>query len=329
MSQGSGHAAGTVLVTSRSFSTGTLDLTARLSEHRLEVIRCGAGHDLTELREPLNDAVAWIAGTGPVTAAHLDLAPRLRILARHGVGVDSVDLSAATERGVTVTITPGANSDAVAEHAIALLFAAIRGVPAGDRRVRAGDWRVIRGAQLAESRVGIIGFGRIGRLVAARLAALGCDVLVHDPCMSDDEIRAAGYQAASTSEIASSCAAVTLHCPGGHVIVDGSWLQDGRAGQFIINTARADLIDEHAVAAALRTGHLGGYAADTLSSESVTGHDPTSPLLADDLADRVIVTPHLGAQTVRSVDLMGEMATEAVVAQLAGRTPRHVVGENR
>src|SRR5699024_2105108 len=123
-------------------------------------------------------AAAWIAGTGPVTAKHLALAPQLRILARYGVGTDAVDLAAAAAAGVPVSNTPGANSEAVAEHALALILATLRAVPAGDRRVRAGDWSVTRGRQVAGATAGVIGFGRIGRALAGRLAALGCTILV-------------------------------------------------------------------------------------------------------------------------------------------------------
>ena len=127
---------GTVVVTSRSFSSGRVDLVASLRAAGLEVVRAPATHDLDELRPVLRDAVAWIAGTAPVTSAHLRAAPALRIVARYGTGVDAVDLAAAADAGVVVTNTPGANSEAVAEHAIALLFALLRGVAAGDRRVR-------------------------------------------------------------------------------------------------------------------------------------------------------------------------------------------------
>src|ERR1700749_2849398 len=165
-----------VLVTSRSFSTGTQDLVERLR---------AAGHDLAALDEPLGRAVGWIAGTGPVTAEHLRRAPQLRVVARYGVGVDAVDLVAAAARGVVVTNTPGANSDAVADHALALLLARLRDVPCGDRRVRRGDWSARRGRELGSLTVGVLGFGRIGRGVARRLAGFGATVLAHDPFLDD------------------------------------------------------------------------------------------------------------------------------------------------
>jgi D-3-phosphoglycerate dehydrogenase len=314
---------GTVVVTSRSFSGGRLDLVASLEEAGLTVVRGSTTHDLEALRPALGDAVAWIAGTAPVTAAHLAAAPGLRVVARYGVGVDAVDVAAAARAGVVVTNTPGANSEAVAEHAVALLFAVLRGVPAGDRRVRRDDWSVSRGRQLAGSVAGVVGFGRIGRGVVRRLQGLGCDVLVHDPYVAADDVRSLGATPASLEEVCGSAQVVSLHAPGGATLVDAAWLTRCPADQVVVNTARADLVDEPAVAAALRDGRLAGYAADTLAAEA--GADSASPLLADDLADQVVVTPHLGAQTREAVDTMGSLAVDDVLAVLAGRPPAHPV----
>jgi D-3-phosphoglycerate dehydrogenase / 2-oxoglutarate reductase len=318
-----GSVTGTVVVTSRSFSSGRIDLVARLEDAGLTVVRGSTTHDLAAMGTALGDAVAWIAGTAPVTAAHLAAAPHLRLVARYGVGVDAVDVVAAARAGVIVTNTPGANSEAVAEHAVALLFAVLRGVPAGDRRVRRDDWSVSRGRQLAGSVAGVVGFGRIGRGVVGRLRALGCDVLVHDPFLAPDDVLSAGATPATMREVCGSAQVVSLHAPGGATLVDSGWLARCPADQVVVNTARADLVDEPAVAAALRDDRLAGYAADTLAAEA--GADTASPLLADDLADRVVVTPHLGAQTREAVDTMGSLAVHDVLAVLAGRPPAHPV----
>lgn len=312
---------GTVLVTSRSFSGGSVDLVARLEGAGHSVVRGPAHHDLEALSPALASAVAWIAGTGPVTAGHLAAAPALRVLARYGVGVDAVDLPAAAAAGVVVTNTPGANSEAVAEHAIALLFAVLRSVPAGDRRVRRGDWTASRGRQVAESVAAVIGFGRIGRATARRLAGLGCAVLVHDPHVPDGEIVDAGYSPCTLQEARESAGIVSLHLPGGTTLIDDGWLAGCPSHQVVVNTARADLVDEDAVARALRDLRLGAFAADTTAAESGS----PSPVLAEDLADHVVVTPHLGAQTVEAVDSMGSLAVADVLAVLAGDPPTHPV----
>ena len=311
---------GVVLVTSRSFGSGAQDVAGELAAAGLEVVRGPADHDLGALRDVLHDAAAWIAGTGPVTGEHLAAAPSLRILARYGVGVDAVDLPAAAARGVVVTNTPGANSEAVADHAIALLLAALRGVVAGDRRVRSGDWSGERGRELGALTVGIIGFGRIGRGVARRLTAFGSRILAHDPFV---DVGALGAVPATLEQLAQRCDVVSLHAPGGHRVIDATWLRGARPGLLVVNTARAELIDEGAVADALRDGRLRGFAADTLSSE---GKGTPGPLLAVDLAARVVVTPHVGAQTVEAIDRMGSAAVADVIAVLGGSTPSHPAG---
>ncbi|MCU1635063.1 MAG: hydroxyacid dehydrogenase [Cryobacterium sp.] len=311
-----------ILATSRSFSSGSVDLVARLKESGHEVLMGPSDHGLDELRPLLADAVAWVAGTGPVTDAHLAAAPSLQVVARYGVGFEAVDVQAALRRGITVTNTPGANSDAVADHAVGLMLAVLRGTAEGDRRVRAGDWSVLRGRELGSLTVGIVGFGRIGQGVARRLSGFGSGILAHDPWLSADQIRAAGAGAASLADMASGCDVVTLHAPGGGVIVDSSWLASVRPGLVLVNTARPELIDEQALADAMRGGVIAGFAADTLAGDTRGG---MSPLLAEDLADRVVVTPHFGAQTVEAVDNMGTLAVDNVLAVLAGDPPPHPV----
>ncbi|MFI7490199.1 NAD(P)-dependent oxidoreductase [Micromonospora echinaurantiaca] len=311
-----------VLVTARSFSSGYRDLVGELEAAGATVVRGPADHDLPALRPLLHESVGWIAGTGPVTRAHFDAAPRLRVLARYGVGVDAVDLVAAAARGVVVTNTPGANSDAVADHAVGLLLAAMRGIAAGDRRVRADTWTVSRGRELGSLTVGVVGFGRIGQGVARRLRGFGTRTLAYDPGVDDAQVRAAGAEPAALADLPARCDAVSLHAPGGRTLIDAAWLGNCRVGLVLVNTARADLVDEQALADALRGNLIGAYAADTLAGESRGG---PSPLLAADLADRVVVTPHLGAQTVEAVDRMGSLAVADVLAVLAGTSPTHPV----
>jgi D-3-phosphoglycerate dehydrogenase / 2-oxoglutarate reductase len=311
-----------VLVTSRSFGSAAVPTEQELVDSGLRGLRGSPSHEIERLAPALADTVAWIAGTAPVTAVHLALAPQLKVVARYGVGVENVDLVAAARRGVTVTNTPGANTDAVADLAVALLLAAVRGVVAGDRAVRAGSWQPWRGRELGSLTLGVIGLGRIGRAVVQRVKPFGTTVLAHDPFLDPVVFDVLGVQRAELSRLAAECDAVTVHAPGGNRIIDGSWLAGAAPGQVVVNTARADLVDEEAVAAALREGRLGAYAADTLSGE---GGGPPSPLLAPDLADRVVLTPHIGAHTVEAVERMGAGAVQAVLDVLSGRAPRHAV----
>ncbi|RIQ17831.1 NAD(P)-dependent oxidoreductase [Jiangella rhizosphaerae] len=317
----------TVLVTARSFSSGRRDVEAELAAHGHTVVRGPAGHDLASLANDLAGVAGWIAGTSPVTADHLALAPRLRVVARYGVGVDAVDLGSAAERGIVVTNTPGANSTAVAEHALALLLASLRGVAGGDRRVRAGDWAAWRGRELGGLTVGILGFGRIGRELARRLDGFGCRIVAADPYVDAVAMRELGVEPVAADELPERCDAVSLHAPGGQTVVDRSWLQRLRRPLHLVNTARADLVDEDALAAAIRDRPDLFYAADALTHEHGAGSG--CALLAPELAERVLVTPHIAAQTVEAIDRMGGMAVENVVAVLAGRTPPNPVPATR
>lgn len=309
---------GIILATSRSFSDGDIDLVARATDAGHEIVRGPAHHELQTLAPLLEAADAWIAGTGPITSAHLDAAPNLEIIARYGVGTEAVDLDAAAARGILVTNTPGANADAVADHAVGLMLSALRCIPDGDRRVRDGDWSVRRGRELGAATVGIVGFGRIGQGVARRLSGFGPRVLAADPFLPSERIRELGAEPVELDELFRSADLITLHAPGGQQLVAGALLGSIRRGTIIVNTARPDLIDEREVAHALRDGILAGYAADTLDGDTAAS---ASPLLAAELADRVIVTPHLGAQTTQAVDNMGSMSLDDVIAVLAGGAP--------
>lgn len=176
--------AGPLVVSTRSFGTGDIDLVGRLTEAGCRVVRIAHDHDLDTVADALADAEGWIAGVAPVTVDHFRAAPRLRILARYGVGTDAVDLVAAATSGVVVTNTPGANAGAVAEHALALTLAALRGVVAGDRAWRSGAWTAQRGREISALTVGVVGAGRIGQGYAARVRALGARVVAHDPFLT-------------------------------------------------------------------------------------------------------------------------------------------------
>ena len=307
-----------IVISSRSFSSGSLDLLAKLSAAGFTPKFVDSKHDLAELAKELPSAVAWIAGTSKITSEALNLAPNLKIIARYGVGFESVDLAEAKARGIIVTNTPGANSLAVAELTIGLTLNALRAISTSASQVRSSDWSVIRGNQLEGSIVGIIGFGRIGRILAKKFGALGCEIWISDPFVDGNEIKSAGYLAKSVSEIAASANVVSLNAPGDGAIVDENWFTNSLTGQVIINSARAELVDESAIAKALSSGKLFAYAADTLQGEK---NSADSPLMASGIASKVTITAHLGAQTVAAIDLMGNMATENVLAVLAGKTP--------
>jgi D-3-phosphoglycerate dehydrogenase / 2-oxoglutarate reductase len=310
-----------VVVTARSFGSGDADPAGLLQKAGLRVTHADPAHDHAALEETLSAAVAWIAGTSPIDDRHLDVAPNLRIVARYGTGYDSVDLAAAARRGVIVTNTPGANAEAVADHTIGLMLAALRHLVAGDRASREGARPPLRGRELGALTVGIVGFGSIGRAVARRLiGGFGSRVLAYDPFVAPERTREAGVEpVGDLSGLARAADVLTLHLPGGGgAVVDAAFLRQMRPGAVLINTARGDLLDEEAVADALAEGRLAAAAVDVLASEPAT----SSPLLD---APNAIVTPHVAAQTTQAIDRMGMMAAEEVVRVLEGEAPRHPV----
>ena len=304
-----------VIISSRSFSTGKLDLDKILKDSGCKTRKISTTHEISEISSDLKDAVAWIAGVAPITTEMLDLAPNLRIISRYGVGVDSVDLGAAKKHGVLVANTPGANSNSVAELALSLMFSAIRNLSESNANVRSNNWKAIRGKEINGMVIGVVGYGKIGRLVANKLSLLGAKVLVNDPYVSDPAI-------VDLSVINKTAELVTLHSPGDEQIITNKWINDAPKGQIIINTARANLVDESALVDGLRSGKIGFFAADSISSE-VTGS--ASPLLDNDLIDKTLFTPHIGGQTNDAIDLMGSMAVENVLAVLAGKPLRNQI----
>lgn len=302
-----------VLVTSRSFGSGDADPEARLRDAGIDVVRGDPEHDRELLADVLPRVTGWIAGTGPITDDHMQQAPDLKIIARYGVGVDAVDLDAARRRGIIVTNTPGANADAVADHTIGLMLAALRDVVAGDRAVRAGDWTARRGRELGSCTVGIVGYGTVGRAVHRRISGFGATVIAHDPYVSD-----AGVELVDLPDLAARADVITLHAPAGSTaLVDEDLLAACRPGTILINTARAALVDAAAVTAALADGRLYAAASDVLDG------DRTSPLLD---APHTTLTPHVAAQTVQAVDRMGmAVADECLRVLVHGDVPQNLV----
>ena len=309
---------GKVVISSRSFSSGNIDLIKYLKENGFESKFVGPKHELDELKVELKNASAWIAGTSKITDEMLGFAPNLKIIARYGVGFEGIDLTSAMSRKIVVTNTPGANSLSVAELTLGLTFAALRGIVESAGDVRNSNWQVRRGLQLEGLIIGIIGFGKIGRLLAPKFKALGCDVWIFDPFIEKTQITQDGFQAKTSEEIAKYCSIVSLNAPGDGAIIDSNWLANCNDGQIIINSARAQLVDETAIANGLRSGKLFAYAADTLQGES---NSSASPLLKDDIKHKVTITAHLGSQTQSAVDAMGKASCDNLIAVLSGKLP--------
>jgi D-3-phosphoglycerate dehydrogenase len=278
--------------------------------------------EITEAR--LLDALARQApqailmrGNPPINATVLSHAPGLRVIAKHGAGVDSVDLEAATRQGVLVMVAGDANAPAVAEHTIAMILALGRDLPALDRRTHEGHWDrdIYKGREIAGRTLGLVGFGRIGRRVAATARCLGMSVVAlvrHAATVDPDLARTVG----SLDELLGQSDIVSLHVPLSDQtrgMMDKRALSLMRQGSLLINTSRGALVDEAALAEALHSGHLAGAAVDTLAHEPPQAD---SPLLQ---APNLLITPHVAAMTTAAILRMGLGAADNIAAVLTGR----------
>lgn len=261
-------------------------------------------------------ADAILCRQGQVDARVMAAAPSLKIIARHGVGVDEVDVAAARARGIMVTNAPGSNSAAVAEHALALILALVKQLKPLGAAVAQGGWRDGANApgDLAGKRLGLVGFGAIGQAVARLALAFGVVVSAFDPTASPTvlpEVR----RAAGLADLLGDSDILSLHCPltpVTHHLIDAAALAALPSGAFVVNTARGGLIDEAALRAALDAGHLGGAALDVFESEPPSSSEP----LRDH--PRVLITPHAAGTTPGALERMGVMAAECIAARLTG-----------
>lgn len=312
-----------VLVTPRSFGLDDPSLKAEL-ERAVTTVRYAPspGMEPEEVVPLVADVDGWIAGLDRIDRQVVEAAPRLKVIARYGVGTEQVDLDAAREHGIVVTNTPGANADAVAELTIGFLFVLARRLQDATAAARAGSWSPIRGLTIEGRTVGLVGLGAVGRAVARRAVALGCRVLAHDPAADAGFAAAHGVELAELDEVLAAADFVSLHVPllpETRLLVDDAFLARMRPGSFLINTARGELVDEAALVRALENGHLAGVALDTLAEEPPPHEHPLLRL------ETAVVTPHIGAHADGATNAMGRMALDDCLAVLAGRDPEHPV----
>jgi D-3-phosphoglycerate dehydrogenase len=264
-------------------------------------------------------------GNPPITREVLEAAPELRVIAKHGVGVDSVDVAAATERKILVMVAAEANAPAVAEMTLAYMLALGRDLQRLSGRTKAGQWErgSYHGNELRGRTLGLVGFGRIGRRVAQLARSLGMRVAVFTrlPQSVEPELAEA---ATSLATLLVGSDIISLHCPltaETRGMIGREAFSSMKRGALFINTARGALVDEIALAEALASGQLSGAALDTLAEEPPA---PSNPLLT---APNLLITPHIAGQTTAAVQRMGFAAAENIVAVLTGQAvdPQNIV----
>jgi D-3-phosphoglycerate dehydrogenase len=296
----------------------------KIGDSGIELLRSHFDVDLGTgwSREELAEHIASYDGILIRSATKLDAdllerAARLRAVGRAGVGVDNVDVPAATKRGIIVANAPQSNVITAAEHTMALLLALARNVPQAHASLTSGKWERSKfsGVELYEKTLGILGFGRVGQLVAHRALGFGMRVIAYDPYVSAERYREMGVEKAQSSDdVYTAADFITLHLPNTPDTrgwLDAEALAKCKDGVRILNVARGPLIVDEDLQAALDSGKIGGAALDVFRSEPVTEH----PLFG---YPNVIVTPHLGASTAEATDRAGYQAAEQVVAALSG-----------
>jgi D-3-phosphoglycerate dehydrogenase len=271
-----------------------------------------------ELLAAVADADALVVRSATrVDAEVLGAAPRLKVVGRAGIGLDNVDVAAATRLGILVVNAPQSNVISAAEHTVALVLAQARNIPQAHAALREGRWERARfqGAELYGKTLGIVGLGRVGTLVAERLRAFGMRLLAYDPFVSRERAAQLGVELASLADVLARADVVTVHLPRTPEttgLIGEAELAAMRPGARLVNTARGGIVDDAALAKAVESGHLAGAALDVFAEEPTTA----SPLFE---LDRVVVTPHLGASTAEAQDKAGVTIAEQLLLALDGQ----------
>lgn len=271
------------------------------------------GYDALVVRSQVQVDAATIAAAGP----------RLQVIGRAGVGVDNVDLEAATRAGITVVNAPTGNTIAAAEHTLALLYGVARRIAAADASVRRGEWKrsQFTGQELRGRTLGIVGLGKIGQAIAVRARAMEMTVLASDPYVTAEQAAHHGVELVALETLLARADVVSVHVPltrATRGMIGTAQIARMKPGAVLLNVARGGVVDEAAVAEALRDGRLGGAAIDVFEHEPPTG----SPLLD---APNTLLTPHLGASTAEAQVLVAEEIADQVLDVLAGRSARYAV----
>jgi D-3-phosphoglycerate dehydrogenase len=275
--------------------------------------------------ELARDAEAVMVTYMPITAELIRQLPRCRIIARFGIGVDNVDVAAATQAGIVVTNVPDYCIDEVSDHALALLLALARRLLPADRAVRAGVWSVSALTPIHRLRgrvLGLVGFGKIARALARKAQALGLEVLAYDPYLPPEAIEAQGARPVGFQELLERSDFISIHAPltpeTRHLFNEEAFGKI-KPGAFLINTARGPIVDERALLRALESGRLAGAALDVLEQEPPPAD---APLLR---REDVLITPHIAFYSEESLVELQTKAAEEVVRVLQGQVPRNPV----
>lgn len=289
-------------------------------------IRSGQCKSAETLVPLVRDADAVITQFAPVKADVIEAMQRARVIVRYGIGVDNVDLEAARRKGIPVCNVPDYCIDEVADHTLAFMLSLTRQIVPNTLLIRDGRWGLATGLEamrtLRDQVVGIVGFGRIGREVAARLAPFKCQRLVYDPVIEAEAIRAAGCEPLPLSDVLAQADIVTLHCPSTaqtRKMLNATTLAALKPGALLINLARGDLVDTAALVETLQSGHLAGAAIDVCDPEPIPLESPLRSL------PNVVAASHIASASPKAVRTLRETAARLAALALQGKPLPNVV----
>jgi len=305
----------TVAITTSSFDKAGENLVKRVEEAGFKVKLNPHGRRMKpeESRTFLtSDIVGMIAGTEKLDDDIFAQLPDLKVIVRAGIGMDAVDIKSAQKRGIIVDNTPDGPVLAVSELTIGMILSLLRRIPEADRNLRQQKWQALMGNLLAPKTIGIIGCGRIGRVVAKLLMAFGCTVLATDPVLSKNEAKELGVSLLSLSDLLRQSDIVSLHLsysPAVHHLISAEEIKQMKEGAFLVNACRGGLIDEEALVEALKNGKIGGAALDTYENEPYTG--------ALCQIETVVLTSHMGSYAAESRAIMERDSVDKLLYHLA------------
>ena len=303
-----------ILITPRSLTRDGHPSLAKLEDAGYELVFStpGAFPSEDELLEKLPGCVGYLAGVEQISAKVIDAATGLKAISRNGTGVDSVDTDAAERNGVQVLRAAGANARGVAELTFGHILAAVRSIPFSDAAMKQQRWERRKGVELIGRTLGLVGCGVIGRLVAQFALAFDMDVVAYDPFADESFKPSDRFKFGSLDDVVAGSDVISLHCPAqsdGSPLIDAAAIEKMCDGVYIINTARASLLDDAAVLAGLESGKIAGVVVDAFDPEP-----PTDWTLAGH--EKVISSPHIGGFTSESIDRAVSVAVENLIEAL-------------
>ena len=311
-----------VLVTATNYSKYCQAGKKILEDAGCEIIENPHGRPYTfeELKEIVEDIDGVVVGVDDWNEDVFKLAPKLKGMARFGVGVDNIDLNAAKEHGIIVCNSPGINSSAVAEQAVALLLSLIRNIPEMNRAVRKGEWPRPMFHELKSRTIGFLGFGAIARNVAQRLAGFGPEMIAYDKYPNQEAADKLGVRLVSQEEVLKESDIISIHLPATDEtkhLINKETIQQMKDGVYIVNTARGSIVNEADMAGALESGKAAGFGTDVFEHEPI---DLSGPLFK---YDNYIATPHVSAETFENCETTSVVTARALLAVFEGREPEN------